>query len=223
MRVALGLAGLASLALAGAFAGPADERLTDHVVEHGLLVLVAAPLLVAAAPVRLALAVLPSGGRRAVGQALHARGVRVLAHPAVCLAAFVAVTAAAYVPAVTDATLRHPLLHGLAHAALLWSALLLWSPVVAVDPLPRRIGAIGRVAVALVAMTAMAVVGAILATARSPLYAAYPDLADQHAAGAIMWMVGMVAALPVLLGSAWHALQAEERRQRARELHGVGR
>jgi putative membrane protein len=222
LRVAFALAGLVVLASTAALAGPADDRLTAHVVEHGLIVLVAAPLLVAAAPVRLALALLPSGGRRTLGRALHARGTRLLSHPVAGLAAFTAVTVAAYVPAVLDATLRHPLLHGIAHAALLWSALLLWAPVVAVDPLPRRAGPIPRVAVALAAMTVMAVVGAILATARSPLYAAYPDAADQHAAGAIMWMVGMIAALPVLLGSAWHALLTEERRQRARELHGAG-
>jgi len=221
-RAALALAGLAALAVAAAFAGPADDRLTAHVVEHGVLVLVAAPLLVAAAPVRIALALLPSGGRRALGRALHAPGTRLLSHPAAGLTAFTAVIVAAYVPAVLDATLRHPLLHGLAHAALLWSAVLLWAPIVAVDPLPRRSGPITRVGVSLAAMTVMAVVGAILATSRSPLYAAYPDLADQHAAGAIMWMVGMVAALPVLLGSAWHALASEERRQRARDLHGAG-
>jgi len=220
-RLAAGLAGLAALASAIALAGPTDDRLTVHVAEHGLIVLVAAPLIVAAAPVRLALAALPPGGRRRFGRALHGRAARALVHPAAGIAAFTVATAVAYLPALEDAAARNGLVHGAQHAALLWSAVLLWVPAIAVDPLPRRPGPIGRVAILLAAMTVMAIAGAILATARSPLYAAYPDLADQRTAGGLMWMVGMAAALPSLLWCAWRALRDEERRQRARELHGA--
>jgi putative membrane protein len=222
-RLANGLAGLAALAAAIALAGPADDRLTVHVAEHGLIVLVAAPLLVAAAPVRLALAALPPGGRRTLGRALHGRVARALAHPAAGIGAFTVVTALTYLPAVEDAAARHGLVHGLQHAALLPSAVLLWLPAIAADPLPRRLGPIARIAILLAAMTDMAILGAILATTRSPLYAAYPDLGDQHTAGGLMWMVGMAAALPGVLWCAWRALRDEERRQRARELHGAAR
>jgi putative membrane protein len=221
-RTASGLGGLAALALAGLLDARADAQLSVHVAQHGALVLVAAPLLVAAAPVRLALAVLPHRGRRTLGRALHRPVVRTLAHPAVGLLAFAAVTALAVAPAVEDAALRHPLLHALQHAALLWSAILLWLGAIAVDPLPRRAGPIGRVALVLAGMVVMAVAGAVVATADHPLYAAYPDLADQRTAGGIMWMAGMVASLPALLACAWSALHAEERRQRARDLHGAG-
>jgi len=222
LRIAAGLGGLAALAGTALLAGPADERLTVHVLEHQLLVLVAAPLLVAAAPVRLALAVLPPAGRRALGRALHAWSARLLSHPAAGLVCFTAVMAVVHLPAAEDAALRHAVLHAVQHAALLWSAIALWAPAVAADPLPRHTGPIGRVAVVLAAMTVMAVIGAVIATAPAPLYAAYPDVDDQRTAGGLMWMAGMVASLPALLGCAWHALRAEERRQRARELHGAG-
>jgi putative membrane protein len=227
-RTVLGLAGLA--ALGAATATGLDERahelLSAHMVQHALVQLVAAPLLVAAAPVRLALGVLPRAARRRLARALHRRWLRLLSHPLAGLSIFVAVLAAVHVPAVYDAALREPLAHGAEHACLLWAALALWAPVVGADPLPRRSGAMMRVAVLIAAMTAMGALGAVLAALAQPAYPAYvaPTLAlgrdpleDQVLAGGVMWVGGMVVVLPALLLLAWSALRAEERAQRVRD------
>lgn len=233
-RTAAGLGGLAALGVAF---GPAlDERsaqlLSAHMLQHGLVALVAAPLLVAAAPVRLALGTLPRGARRSLGQLLHRPWLRALSHPLGGLAIFVAVLATMHVPAIYEAALRAPVLHGAEHAALLWSSLALWAPLVGADPLPHRTGAVARVGVLMAAMTAMAALGAILAAARGIVYPSYaaPTIAlghdplqDQALAGGIMWIGGMVVVLPALLALAWAALAREERRQRAREAVGDGR
>jgi putative membrane protein len=233
-RTAAGLGGLAALGVA--FGSGLEERsaqlLSAHMLQHGLVALVAAPLLVAAAPVRLALGTLPRGRRRGLAQLLHRRALRVLTHPFSGLAIFVAVLATAHVPAIYEAALRAPVLHGAEHAALLWSAIALWAPLVGADPLPHRTGAITRVGVLIGAMTAMAALGAILAAARGVVYPSYaaPTIAlgrdplqDQALAGGIMWIGGMVVVLPALLAVAWAALAREERRQRAREAVGGGR
>jgi len=213
-RAACGVAGLAAL---GAAALPGDATLTAHMAEHQLMTVVAAPLLVAAAPVRAALRRLGPSGRRALVRVLRSAPVRRLGHPAAALAAFVAVLAVVHVPAVFDAAERVPLLHALEHGALFWSSVALWVPVLGAPPVPHSTGAVGRVATVIGAMAAMGVLGAVLAAAPSPLYAAYPELADQQRAGGLMWIGGMVVALPLLVAGAWSALAAEERRQRARE------
>lgn len=222
-RTFAGVAGLAVLATAALLSGAADHRLSAHVAEHQVIVLAVAPLLAAAAPVRLALAVSRPPARRLIARALHHPLARLLAQPVTALALFCAAMLAVHLPASADAGLRHPLLHAAQHAALLWSSLLLWMVVLGADPLPVRLGAVGRVGLVVATMTAMAAIGATLAAARAPAYAAYPDVADQHTAGGLLWMAGMVAALPLLLGCAWSALRAEERRQQARDLHGVSR
>jgi len=233
-RTAAGLGGLATLGVA--FAPGLDERsaqlLSAHMLQHGLVALVAAPLLVAAAPVRLALGTLPRTWRRSLARLLHRPWLRLLAHPISGLVIFVAVLAAVHVPAVYEAALLTPALHGAEHAALLWSAIALWAPLVAADPLPHRAGALARVGVLIGAMTAMAALGAFLAAAHRVVYPSYaaPSIAlgrdplqDQALAGGIMWIGGMVVVLPALLALAWAALAGEERRERAREAAGGGR
>ena len=230
-RTACGLAGLAALGVA--FGSGLDERsaqlLSAHMLQHGLIALVAAPLLVAAAPVSLALGALPRRHARSLARLLRRPWVRTLAHPATGLAIFVAVLAVVHVPRVYEAALAHPLVHGGEHAALLWSAIALWAPLAGADPLPHRAGAIARVGVLVGAMTAMGALGALLAAARDVVYPSYvapaaalgrDPLADQALAGGVMWIGGMAVVLPALLALAWSALAREERRQRARELAG---
>jgi cytochrome c oxidase assembly factor CtaG len=220
---ALGLAVL-GIALTPAMDRAADRELSMHMVQHGLIGMVVAPLLVAGAPVRVALAAVPPATGRRLTTVLHR--LRAFAHPAVGTAAFVAVLAVVHVPAVYDLSLRAPAVHGVVHAALLWSALLLWLPLLAADPLPHRASPAATVAALIIAMAAMAALGAAIAAQQQVLYAPYagrtPDaLADQRLAGGVMSLGGMVVVLPALLILAWRALVAEERRAVARERRGL--
>jgi cytochrome c oxidase assembly factor CtaG len=233
-RLAAGLGGLTALGVA--FGPGLDDRsaqlLSAHMLQHALVGLVAAPLLVAAAPVRLLLGALPRRAGRSLVTLLHRPWARVLAHPLSGLAIYVGVLAVVHVPAVYEAALATPALHGAEHAALLWSAIALWAPLVGADPLPHRSGAVERVGVLIGAMTAMAALGAILAASHEVVYPSYvastialghDPIADQELAGGVMWIGGMVVVLPALLALAWAALTREERRQRARETAGGGR
>jgi cytochrome c oxidase assembly factor CtaG len=220
-RTAAALLGLAALAVAACSGldGRADALLSAHMVQHTVLALVAAPLLVVSAPIRLALGVLPRAPRRSLAAALHHPVIRAVAHPVAGLSVFVGALAVVHVPAVYDAALRHSLTHDVEHAALLWSAIALWAPVIGADPLPHRAGPVARVSVLVGAMTAMGILGAALAATGHPVYRAYPDVADQQLAGGVMWIGGMVVVLPALVGCAWAALLAEERRVQRREAH----
>ena len=222
-RTAAGLAGLAALAVAlgSGIDARGDELLSVHMVQHALMALVAAPLLVLAAPVRLALGTLPRQGRRTLARALHSPPARLVSHPLVGLALFAGTLLAVHVPAVYDGALQSPVLHGVEHAALLWSAVALWAPVIAADPLPHHPGPLTRFAVLAAAMGVMGVLGAAIAAAGDPVYAHYaPDLDDQRLAGGIMWIGGMGTVLPAMLALVFGALVAQERRQRVREAAG---
>jgi putative membrane protein len=220
-RAAAWAAGAATLALA--LSPPletwADARLSGHMVQHLLLTMAAAPLLVAGAPVRLALRTLRRGGRRRLARALHLRSVRVLAHPALGWTALTAVMLGTHLTPLYGLALRHPLVHAAEHAGYLLAAVLYWAPLVGADPLPGRPGPAGRLAWLLAAMPPMGLIGAWLLTGplRYAEYAGPGALADQRQAASVMWVGGSLVLAGATVALAFGAMVAEERRQVRRE------
>jgi len=222
---ALGV-GAVLLALASGIDAWAERLLSVHMVQHLLLTLVAAPLLVAGAPLALALRALPRGGGRALARALRSPVVRVVAHPLVAWALLPALVLASHLTPLYEEALHHPLVHAAEHAAYLGAALLFWLPVLGAEPLPHRPGAVGRLLYLLLAMPAMAAAGVVLTLDERVRYPSYlaparalgvDALADQRAAGTIMWVAGSALAAALTVLAAWLALLAEERRAVARE------
>lgn len=227
-RTAAFLAGLGVLAFASQSGIDAwsQRLLSVHMVEHLLIIAPAALLLTAGAPVTLALRSLPRRGRAGLLALLHSAPARALTHPVSTLCLFAAVVLGTHVPAVYDAALRDPAVHGAEHAAYLWAALLLWAPVVAADPLPHRLSAAGHLGYLLAAMVPMSAVGAWLISSDAVAYPTYlaparrlgvSALGDQRAGATIMWLGGTLVLVGATLVAAWAALLREERRARARE------
>jgi cytochrome c oxidase assembly factor CtaG len=205
-----------------------SERLASlHMVQHLALTLVAAPLLVAGAPLTLALGATRGGTRAGIVRILGSAPVGALSRPVSSWLLFVGVIVGWHISPLYDLSLRRPFLHELEHLVLLATAVLFWGQVVGVDPLPHRLGPIGRLLYLLAAMPAMSVVGVWLAASRTIRYPAYlaparmlglSALHDQHIAGAIMWGGdALVGALTLTL--ACRALLQEERRAAARDAH----
>lgn len=231
-RAASFAAGLLALALAllSGIDALADELLSVHMVQHLLLALLAPALLLYGAPVRLALSAGSPAVRAAMVGVLRTRAVRALAHPALGCVAFASVVLAWHLTGLFELALKHPGVHVLEHAAYFWAGALLLAPLIAADPLPHRPGAVGRFCWMMAAMTAMAVPGALLAfapTVRYPFYVASAHalgrsaLADEHVAGAIMWVAGGVTMFALALAVTASAMLAEERRQLRRELYAA--
>jgi cytochrome c oxidase assembly factor CtaG len=215
-------AGAAALALA--LSPPlhawADARLSGHMVVHLLLTMVAAPLLVAGAPVRLALRSLARRGRHRLAAVLHSPAARLVAQPAFGWAAFTAVLLATHlVTPVYDLAVRNPAVHALEHLAYLTVALVYWAPLVGADPLPVRPGSAGRIAWLLASMPPMGLVGAWLLSgpARYAAYAGPGALADQREAASIMWAGSTLVLALATVALTFAALLAEERRQQRRD------
>ncbi len=170
----------------------ADTRLSVHMLEHMIMWVVVAPLLAAGAPLRLALFALPRARRRVLARWLHSRPVRAITGPVGSLSLFSAVLLVSHVPAIYGLTLSNDYVHELEHGLYLLTALLVWAPLIGVDPLPHRPGPRGQAVCMLACMAPMALIALWLASASHPVYAHYlhalgpQALHDQRVAATIM-------------------------------------
>ncbi len=217
-RTAWFLGGLGALvvSLASPLDAYADVLLWVHMIQHVLLTFAAAPMLVASAPVTLALRSLsPSGKpRRFVQRAVHSRPVRVLTYPLVAWMLFTATMAVTHFSPLYEAALEHQWIHDLEHVLFLGSALLFWYPVIAVDPTSWRMAYPLRLLYVILAGPVNTFIALAIYSSGSVLYPYYASLqrdwgpsplGDQQWAGAIMWVTGDVALLVavILVAAAW--------------------
>lgn len=177
-----------------------DVLLSAHMLQHLLLILVAAPLLVLGSPLIPFMLALPTGWRRVLhrwgrARALHATG-RAITAPAVSWLLALVVLWAWHAPAPYQAAVENSALHALEHASFLGTSLLFWWT--ALQPSGRRRLARGAdvLYVVLGAMQGGAL-GALLTFAATPLYPFYSrgvaswgltPLQDQQLAGLVMWI-----------------------------------
>ena len=185
-----------------------------HMVQHLLLVLVAAPLIALAAPITQVLrAATPNVRNRIVLRVLHSTVVSTLAHPVVAWLAFALVLWGSHFSPLFNAALEDRTAHDLEHGLYLASALLFWWPVVGLDPSPRRLGYPARALYLLLQLPLNSFLGMAILFAQAPLYQHYATLgapygiaalADQQMAGGIMWLSGdivFIGALLILIAS----------------------
>ena len=225
-RAFLGGLAVVAVALLSPVAAYAHALLSAHMVQHLLLTLIAAPLLVAGRPVMVVAAALPRDGRHRLLRVGRIPALAVLGHPLVAWIVFAAVGWVVHFSPLFDLALANHVAHAVEHALFLGSALLFWRPV---------LGAVVRwrlshplrllyLAVAMPQNTFLAL--AIYASSR-PLYDHYVDiarswgpspLADQRQAGGIMWVGGDLTLLVAVLGVAGAWAVHEERVNRRREL-----
>ena len=235
----VGCFALGLLAVAGALTGPldhaADERFSLHMVQHTLLVLVAAPLLVLGTPVTvLVLALSAQQRRRTTTPVLRSRVARFVLSAPFALATFLLVLCGTHLPAIYDAAVENQGLHDLEHLAYLLTAVLFWMSVLGTDLGPARLGYPARLLYLFLAMGAMALIGVALSMGRHPLYGHYVDaareggysaIADQHTGGVIMWLAGMVIVIPAMAAVVLAWLAEDERRtvslEQRQRLHQV--
>jgi cytochrome c oxidase assembly factor CtaG len=176
--------------------------LAAHMLQHGLLTTVAAPLLVLGQPIALALRVAPERDRKRFYRATARLGA--VLDPWTALAVFVAVQWLVHWPAVLDAAEAHPPLHAALHVLLLTSAVAFFLPVFGRQPIPRRLGS-GR-AVAHLA------VASVLVDLVSVRY-----VADGHGDAAAAMLAAMAPLALLAVGIGWRGVLSEEREMRRRE------
>ena len=222
------VAGLAvvAVALSPPLDGAAGKRFSAHMAQHVLLMLAAAPLLVAARPGAMVLEALPGPFRARVGRSLHRPGWRaarrLVTNPVVVLTVAVGGFWAWHLPRLYQAALSNAAVHGLEHATFLAGAFLFWTIVLDAGP-KRRLGLGPTCGFVFAAMLTNIWLAAGLAFATTPLYAAYARggaaaaLADQQLAGVIMWVPADIVYFVTLLWLFRRLLRELASRMRRRE------
>jgi putative membrane protein len=199
-------AGLAAIAavLYGPLDALAEGSLSWHMVQHLVLITIAAPLLLFGAPVRLALAALPARAAIPLARALRSMPMRFVAHPLFGLALLTAVLYGTHFSPLYERALENETVHAWEHSLYLTTALLYWTPVFAIAPAPHAASHPLRILALFLSLPMSAFLGFAFYVTNRVLYAHYagrPDaLADQMNAGAVMWLS---AGTPVLLALLW--------------------
>jgi len=199
----------------------ADVLLSVHMVQHLLLMLVAAPLLLLAAPMTTLLqAVGPAPRKRIVGW-LHSPILKVATFPLLAWCVFAAVNWGWHFSPLYNQALENDALHAIEHLVFLGAALLFWFPVIGIDPGPWRMPHPARLFYLFLAMPQNSFLGVAIMSAGAVLYPHYASvertwgptpLEDQAIGGLVMWTVGDVVFLlgMGLVVAAW--VRLEQRR-----------
>jgi cytochrome c oxidase assembly factor CtaG len=208
---AMALVGLAVESVIGAYD---DTLFYDHMVQHLLLIMVAAPLVALAAPVELLVRSTHGPTHQAVVRALGSRVAGVVGHPLTGFMLYAVLVPAVHLTSLYDLTLTHELAHDNEHVLFLVVGYLFWRPVVAIEPSRHPLSPVLRVAYLLLAVPIDTFSGLALLSANHELFDAYSSigrswgpsqLEDLHAGGAIMWVAGdsllALALIPVVV--AW--------------------
>jgi putative membrane protein len=179
------------IALASPLDTLADDYLfTAHMLQHLLLVLGAAPLLLGGTPGWLL---------RDLLQALHLEGfARWARHPLVAYFGFNLVFSLAHLPSLYELALQSEPLHALEHLVFLAAAVVMWLPILSPlrDVVPRY-PPLGQVLYLFLQTVPASLVGALLSATASPYYPTYiqaprivplSPIEDQQLGGLLMWV-----------------------------------
>jgi putative membrane protein len=206
-------AGIGTLfvALISPFDALDDELFSAHMVQHLLLMMVAAPLLVWGRPAMAFLWAFPQPARRALGRfwngsGLH-RGVHTLMSPLLVWVLCGAVLWFWHIPAPYGWALENEGVHTLEHFCFLLTALMFWTLVL--EPFGRRRLSYGQTILFVATLGVQnGLLGALLTFAGHPFYRAHftttaawglTPLEDQQLAGLIMWMPASLIHLGALV------------------------
>ncbi len=190
----------------------ADHSLTAHMIQHVLLLVVAAPLMALGAPLPTFIWALPTRWRPRASAAWRRLLRSHRSHwPAWAVGAFVVASldmVGWHLPVAYRAALHHDALHMVEHASFLLSAIAFWWAV----GLGSTGGHGAAVAVVFAAALPGSALGAALTLASRTWYPEYPSLSDQQMAGVVMWAfagVAYVLAAACLFGVWLRRLESE--------------
>ncbi|WP_137148991.1 cytochrome c oxidase assembly protein [Mycolicibacterium sp. CR10] len=187
-----------------------------HMGAHMLLSMLAPILLVLGAPVTLALRALPAAGRNDppglrewLLAALHSRVSRVLTNPFVATGLFVVGFYGLYFSGLFEAAAGSHAAHIAMNVHFLLSGYLFYWVVIGVDPTPRPIPPIGKLAMVFASLPLHAFFGVVLMGTKSVIAGDFYRslqlswhtdlLGDQRLGGGIAWAAGEVPLVVVLI------------------------
>lgn len=240
-RLAAYYGGLFSLALA--LLSPVDmlggQLLIMHMVQHKLLVMVAAPLLWLGDPFPIVLWALPRPVRRGMTMlftrdSTFRRLLTAATQPGICWLVFLFVYIAWHDPGLYNAALRSEWVHNLEHLSFFLAAMLFWWPVVNSAPhLHKALPYWVRIIYLIAFVPPNAIAGFAIANATAVIYTHYETvphiwgftaIEDQAWGGAIMWIWSsemMLQAAIIMMGVSFYREKARKTAQERRRQGGA--
>lgn len=236
LRARAGLFAIGYTALLVALISPmhavGEDYFSVHMVQHLLLSLVAAPLLLLSNSMPVLLWAFSRRDRATLGRLVAPHGVvrqglRWVTHPVIAWTLFLLTQWLWHIPAAYDLALDNRWVHYLEHVSFFVTAALFWWPVIGAAPLPSPLSYPARLIYTFLAWLPGSFLGAGMTLSHDALYSHYVRTAemlgidaqyDQQLAGLIMWVPGDVlfAVILILLFVAYmnHEQRQEERLDR---------
>jgi putative copper resistance protein D len=187
-----------------------------HMAAHMLLSMLTPVLLVLGAPVTLALRALPAAGRgdppgprEWILAALHSRVSQLLTNPFVAIVLFVAGFYGLYFGGIFDAAAGSHAAHIAMNLHFLLTGYLFYWVVIGVDPTPRPLPSLGKLAMVFATLPLHAFFGVVLMSTQTVLAGSFYEslklswhndlIGDQRLGGGIAWAAGEVPLVLVLM------------------------
>jgi cytochrome c oxidase assembly factor CtaG len=204
------------------FVGVYDTELFwDHMVQHLLLIMVAAPLFAIASPLELTWRATSGTPHLVVTEALRSPVSKLLAHPAVAFVLYAVLIPVSHLTTWYNLTLENEGLHNAEHLAFLIVGYMFWRQIFGNDPNCFRLHPAVQFFYLFLAIPIDTFTGVSLAGATKELFPAYlathrtwgPSyIVDLHAGGSIMWVVGDTLMLWPMIPVALRWMHMDERK-----------
>ncbi|MFL6115505.1 MAG: cytochrome c oxidase assembly protein [Catenulispora sp.] len=221
----LGTMAVATMSVLGTYD---DTLISVHMIQHMILSMVTPVFLCLGAPVTLALRVLPLVWRRRLMALLHSRFAKVVSFPLVAGILFVATPFTLYMSGWYQATLENDYLHEITHIHFVLVGSLWFWPLLGIDPVPNRLAHPFRLLAIFATLPFHAILGLTIMQDNDLIAASYytglqrtwgsSPIADQHAAGGILWgsgdLVGLLVFIVLAVQWAKHSQREAEREDR---------
>ena len=208
------------------------ELFWDHMIQHLLLIMVAAPLFAIASPLDLAWRSSTGTAHLAVSEVLRSRVATFLGHPVVSFVLYAVLIPLSHLTSWYNLTLEHESIHNAEHLAFLVVGYLFWRQIFGSDPNRYRMHPALQFFYLFMAIPIDTFTGLSLAGANSELFPAYCATArtlgcagvavphpwgpsyvvDLHVGGDIMWVVGDTLMLWPMIPVALRWMHMDERR-----------
>jgi cytochrome c oxidase assembly factor CtaG len=204
------------------FIGVYDDTLFwDHMVQHLMLVMVAAPLFALGAPLSLLWRSTTGEARRRVNWFLRSPVARLFDHPVVAFGLYALIIPVTHLTSFYNLTLENSALNHLEHVFFLVVGYLFWRQVFPLEPSSHRMYPPLRLGYLFLAVPVDTFVGLSLSSAVHEMFPAYnsvhrawgPSLVtDLHIGGVIMWVGGDTLMTLAMIPVAIQWMRLEERR-----------
>ena len=204
------------------FVGVYDRELFwDHMAQHLLFIMVAAPLFAIASPLELAWKATTGTPHLVVTEALRSPVAKFFGHPAVAFVLYAVLIPVSHLTTWYNYTLQNESVHNLEHLAFLLVGYLFWRQIFGNDPNCYRLHPALQFFYLFLAIPIDTFTGLSLAGSAHEIFPAYlsthrawgPSYVDDlHIGGSIMWVVGDTLMLWPMIPVALRWMHLEERK-----------